>query len=516
MPRIALIPIYIDMKHYAGEQTLQALLSTAMRAVWRPAFECQPEEGNGAVAQVVYAALAQPDTRFLILLDSLDELTPQHQTVFRRLLSSILASRHHIVISADESTLDEMLHGDIATFVLRPFSIVEIDLFVQRTLPQESARNVLNHLQRNKDLAALSAHPLMLSLLVTLTQAHPHVRLATSSARLLHQYVAQAMHNAPDGKLHAVISPRVVLSVLGQVAFEMQERQCPGIDFDSLRTWPGLTNLKRLEEALAQAEIWGLLKPGARKRVEFPHRILLQYFAALHLHTALQHGQSYSEVLGARLLSQRWSNVIAMLASSMDRNGGLIRWLADVLRNPVRTITAIAPLEIPASAHITHPRAQSDLLRDWGERLRDCVARVLGHIGAPAVNDLVALLNEDDPNARWRVVEVLGRIGVSNVTPSLVRSTHDSNLWVRRAAVHALGHMDDRGAVAPLTAMLDDPSDNYLRNDITTALNHLSHSTQKSYAELGSQYYEGEAVDPLEKLGGTRHPPYLPRSSAGA
>lgn len=508
MPRNALIPIYVELKHYCGETTLAQLLVAALRtfSVHAPA---ETQLLSDAGAHIVYAGLAQPDTRFLILLDGLDEIRPEHQDRFQSILNTVLNSRHHVIIGTGDDGLDDMSRGDMPIFTLEPFGFQEIRTFLDHTLPGDGDCFYNRHLLRNRRLAALAVNPLMLSLMSALMQSRPNTHLSTSNARLFHQYIMQVIRGAADEKLRMGVSPRATLSLLGRIGFEMQERQCVIANVDIVREWRGIPAGNRLDASLNQAMRWGLLKPGVEHAVEFAHPFFLQYFAALQLHAELHRGADYARLIGSRLLNKRWANAIALLAGVMDQASGLIRWLAGALRCPEREISAISP-EIREPA--TPPRARAELLREWGERLRDSVARVLAQVGPPAVDELVAVLGDEDPNARWRAVEVLGRIGNSTVAASLMLSLRDSNLWVRKSAVNALGQVGDPCAIEPLTALSRNPSEYYLRQDADAALGRLSRPAAKptnrilETADAGTQM-DVDFVEDLERIGGTRYPP---------
>jgi hypothetical protein len=86
-----------------------------------------------------------------------------------------------------------------------------------------------------------------------------------------------------------------------------------------------------------------------------------------------------------------------------------------------------------------------------GKRLWDkCV-----EIGTPAVDPLIAALNDSDMNVRKAAGKALIEIGTPAVEPLIAVLVH-SDWEVRRSAVEALGQIGDARAVEPLIAALKD------------------------------------------------------------
>ncbi len=67
------------------------------------------------------------------------------------------------------------------------------------------------------------------------------------------------------------------------------------------------------------------------------------------------------------------------------------------------------------------------------------------------------------------MAEALGRLRHQTAWPRLTALLEDSSIWVRRAAIRALGHIGDSGAVDPLTKCLTDESP-LVRRSATYAL----------------------------------------------
>jgi HEAT repeat protein/protein-S-isoprenylcysteine O-methyltransferase Ste14 len=91
---------------------------------------------------------------------------------------------------------------------------------------------------------------------------------------------------------------------------------------------------------------------------------------------------------------------------------------------------------------------------DRGEKRR--AAGLLAGMGDPAVEPLLALLGDKDPNVRAYSAGALGGMTPERVIPSLIALLHDGDSYVRRTAAEALGRTGSSQAVPPLIEALED------------------------------------------------------------
>jgi HEAT repeat protein len=78
-------------------------------------------------------------------------------------------------------------------------------------------------------------------------------------------------------------------------------------------------------------------------------------------------------------------------------------------------------------------------------------------IGAPAVEALIASLEEADPEVRWRALVALAWIGDTQAVEPLIHALADTRWEVRQNAAWALGQIGDKRAADGLhRAMRDD------------------------------------------------------------
>jgi hypothetical protein len=141
--------------------------------------------------------------------------------------------------------------------------------------------------------------------------------------------------------------------------------------------------------------------------------------------------------------------------------------VAETIGSSASSDEGAAPAELleqdPASPEYVSPTLalpRSRLIRrreEWTEA--EAAADALGRIGAPATAELLAMLEDADPQMRRRGAEILARIGsdAEEAVPALIRVVEqDADPQVRKAAAFALGQIGPKAeaAVPALTRML--------------------------------------------------------------
>lgn len=87
--------------------------------------------------------------------------------------------------------------------------------------------------------------------------------------------------------------------------------------------------------------------------------------------------------------------------------------------------------------------------------LRNSAVESLERIGAPAVEQLCAHLEDPDHDLRKFIIDILGNIRSASCVPLLVRALDDDDMNVRVAAAENLGKIGDRRALTHLLKVLD-------------------------------------------------------------
>lgn len=134
-------------------------------------------------------------------------------------------------------------------------------------------------------------------------------------------------------------------------------------------------------------------------------------------------------------------------------------------------------------------------------------------LGLPAVEPLIATLQDISPFIRRYVVETLGAIEDGRaVSPLIQTALHDKDTSVRRRAVEALGAIKDARAVKPLIAILQDENsdlrqqstkvlgvigDMWAFEPLIAALQDKSYLVRRQAAEALGNIKDTQAVGPL-------------------
>ena len=99
-----------------------------------------------------------------------------------------------------------------------------------------------------------------------------------------------------------------------------------------------------------------------------------------------------------------------------------------------------------------------DILTSGDDESRETAALALGRFGARAVEPLVALLAEDNADARWWAARALAEIGGQDAVAALLSVLADPDPDLRACAALALGHTGEASAAPNLADCLDDES----------------------------------------------------------
>ena len=117
------------------------------------------------------------------------------------------------------------------------------------------------------------------------------------------------------------------------------------------------------------------------------------------------------------------------------------------------------------------------VLEDNYGSLNQNVANALARIGdARAVDPLVALLTRGSDSKRWIAARTLGTMKATRAVEPLIAALGDSSPFVRRFGAESLGEIGDTRAVGPLLAIVKDP-DADVRANVSSALEMLGHTS---------------------------------------
>jgi HEAT repeat protein len=91
------------------------------------------------------------------------------------------------------------------------------------------------------------------------------------------------------------------------------------------------------------------------------------------------------------------------------------------------------------------------------EEFKDVATKALIEVGLPAVERLMAVMNDKDKHVRKHVVTALGEIGVPEAVEPLIDATRDEDWAVRLQAIAALHLIGDERAKPAIKALMKDP-----------------------------------------------------------
>ncbi len=127
-------------------------------------------------------------------------------------------------------------------------------------------------------------------------------------------------------------------------------------------------------------------------------------------------------------------------------------WLEEQRRHEAERLAALKQAE----AESRKARMQQ-LLDDLDEPDRHPMAiYCLNQYGAEAVESLIALLKDDDPDARYGAAQALGLIGDPRAVDPLIKALSDPEAAVRYWAASALGKLRAEAAVEAIGHLLQD------------------------------------------------------------
>jgi HEAT repeat protein len=91
------------------------------------------------------------------------------------------------------------------------------------------------------------------------------------------------------------------------------------------------------------------------------------------------------------------------------------------------------------------------------EEFKDVATKALIEVGLPAVERLMAVMNDKDKHVRKHVVTALGEIGVPEAVEPLIDATKDEDWAVRLQAIAALHLIGDERGKPAVKALMKDP-----------------------------------------------------------
>jgi DNA polymerase III delta prime subunit len=390
----------------------------------------------------------QLDTPWLFLLDGLDEVPADMYLSLRKWISDLLAHPNiaRVILTSRPSAYTEK-EGEssrLSVYEIQPFTRDQTAELARRWFG-EDAPAFLQALETVRS-SVLTETPLLITIAAKVYLER--MRLPERRTQLYQEFVDIWLDEAKERGLRDELDAAVLdlaQSILAHLAMAMTEHP-DWTDEKSLipvvaEYMDEQLNLKGRAPAVAKRFLQVMARRSGvflkrEERYEWVHPTFREYFAALWLNQQLEDGKSFDEVLGERWPDWVFKEHIVMLAEMHSRAADLILWLVE---KNIRW--ELAPL----------------LVYEWWKSINsasdDLRLAVVSCIGK-ALCDLAMM-------TRWRFAEALGEIGDPRALPYLFYSIFgDPDWFVREQVAKAMGDIRDSSAVAPLIAVLCNPSEN--------------------------------------------------------
>jgi HEAT repeat protein len=190
--------------------------------------------------------------------------------------------------------------------------------------------------------------------------------------------------------------------------------------------------------------------------------------------------------------------VVEPLIAALNDEDRSVRWGASEVLGKIGDMRAVEPLiaalkdkdvavrcsAAEALGKIGDMRAIEPLIAAMNDEIgavRASAAEALEKFGNTAVESLISGLQSEDSFVRWRIVDVLGKIGDIRAVEPLITVLNDKSSLVRTIVAEVLGKLGDARAVEPLI----------------TALHNEDFSVRMRASELLGKIGDARAVEPL-------------------
>ncbi len=233
-----------------------------------------------------------PPVRLALLFDGLNEIPPPFQENFFSFLREI-ASVHQVVVTCRTEHFVP-LEGFLPV-LLEPLSEEDIELYVTRYLDPRRGHQLAQEILADPDLRQLAHSPLLLFMFTQIADAQSEVVLPRNRGLLYEAFTERLLRRTETewwrifGRSKAKVQVAVSREALGYLALAMQHQrletisreQCYWLIREAAFTTPLQASAKDIFEGLLFS---GLLRlTGNRRRVEFLHQAVREYFAAFQL-----------------------------------------------------------------------------------------------------------------------------------------------------------------------------------------------------------------------------------------
>jgi HEAT repeat protein len=403
----------------------------------------------------------------ILLLDGLDEITPQQRALCVPWLAALLSQfpNNQVVITTGLLGYGALQNMGFAALQLADWTFREVDQFTQNWIAVlgggRQDRKIVTEAVRH--MSDLTASPIDLTL--ALIDWRTRTRFPTSRIETYDHWLERAVR--PTGATEDLLSADKLSAALGQVAWSLYQEQRWDVGFDEIQQaieavlpTPAEDQSAKTSTAPASniartiADKSGLFMPFGADAYTFAHRRLSAYLAAYHA----AHGIA---LLDEHWDQSEWSEVFDFYAALTDPAAYVGRALNssdDLSRTHLLSAARWTGYAAPDAPW--RSRTMGELARNFlqPEQLTPLRERTLDGLVATHDKGLAFLLKKGiaqiDPTVRRLCLRGLGQLGRENDLPVFYAALKDTNKEVRNTAVRAIGAIARSGSAPAAELMI--------------------------------------------------------------
>jgi HEAT repeat protein/energy-coupling factor transporter ATP-binding protein EcfA2 len=395
------------------------------------------------------------DTPWLFLLDGLDEVPADRYLSLRQWISDLLTRPDvaRVIITSRPSayTEKEWESSRLSVYEIQPFTPDQTAELARRWFG-EDAPAFLQALETVRS-SVLTETPLLITIAAKVYLERK--RLPERRAQLYQEFVDIWLDEARERGLRDELDAAVLdlaQPTLAHLALAMtdhpdwtDEKSLIPVVVEYLNEQ---LNLKARAPAVAERFLRVMARRSGvflkrEERYEWVHPTFREYFAALALNQQLESGKSFEEVLGERVLQEKWAETIVALAEICPKPAELIIWLTKLRAKRRQWCKLWLGTQKQGEAAILAWRC-----------CKVSRARTDTQVRTAILDALIDALRAPLPGVRWRAGKALGETGDARAIKPLITALGDSDTVVQLSAASALGEIGDARASKFLIALL--------------------------------------------------------------
>lgn len=403
----------------------------------------------------------------ILLLDGLDEITPQQRARCVQWLAALLTQfpNNQVVVTTGLLGYGALQNLGFAALKLADWTFREVDRFTQNWIAvlgggRQDRKIVIEAMRQISDFAA---RPIDLTLAII--DWRTRTRFPTSRIEAYDHWLERAVR--PEGAAEDYLSADKLSAALGKVAWATYHEQRLDIGLDEIQqaieavlpapapdaqpAKSGAAPAATIARTIADKS--GLFLPFGTDSYTFAHRRLSAYLAAYHAaHSEATLEEHWDQV--------EWAEVFDFYAALSDPATYVARALNssdDLSRTHLLTAarwTGYAAPDAPWRSRTMGELARNFLQPDQLTPLRE---RALNGLVATHDKGLAFLLKrgltQTDPIVRTLCLRGLGQLGRETDLPIFNAALKDPQIEVRNTALHAIGTIARNGS-APATELM--------------------------------------------------------------